>query len=246
MKTFKRIIAFALVSVMLVVFFAACADDTPNADITLPNNNNTTDPSNNNFEGYTTVNETVYVINLEGLNVRRTPEVPDDSASNKLGTLSYGKSVTRTGVNEATGWSRIMYNNEVAYVKTEFLSLTEPAATSEVPVGTDVPSESFTACNEDTEVYTTEYVNGKDVHVENAASTVYSAPNKGKAVSELKDGTKVKRVAVFYEKEDDHTYGWSKIEVTVDNTVKTYYIRNSQVKAEIVKDATTTAVTSAT
>ncbi len=229
----KKIIALMLVVFTLSALFVSCANDTNNPEITTPDPG--TDPNGTPIEGFTSVNETVYVIAESGLNVRSTPNA--DTEDNKVGSLAYGKDVTRTGVNETTDWSRIMYNNDVAFVKSEFLSTTKPDDIVTDATDTDVADDKFTACADDTFVYTTVVEEGKDVHKEGADSAVYSAPNKSKGAGSLKDGTAVKRVAVYYEKEDDHTYGWSKIEVTADGETKTYFIRNSQLKIEMVKDA---------
>ncbi len=229
----KKIIALMLVILTVAALFVSCAN---NNDNPADNTTTTQDPNVNvtPVDGFTAVNETVYVIAEGGLNVRRTPEAVDDS--NKISSIAYGKDVTRTGINETTGWSQILFNNEVAYVKSEYLSTTKPADMTTGATDTDVPDDKFTACNDETEVYVTDSSNN-DAHIENGDATVYSAPNRSTNIGSLKDGTAVKRVAVYYEKEDDHTYGWSKIEVTVENETKTYYIRNSQLKIEMVKEA---------
>ncbi len=236
----KKIIALILVIITLAALFVSCGDDTDApADGTTTPSNTTENNIPSAPDGFTAVNETVYVIAEGGVNVRSTPEVLD---TNKKSSLAYGKDVTRTGINEATGWSQILFNNEVAYIKSEFLSTTKPAEITNA-TDTDVPAENFVECNDETEIYATiADSDGKDVHAEGQEVNVYSAPNKAAGAGALKDGTAVKRVAVYYEKEDDHTYGWSKIEVTVDAETKTYYIRNSQLKIEMVKaDAGTTA-----
>ncbi len=236
----KKIIALMLVILTLAALFVSCGDDTENpADGTTTAG--TTDPNVTPVEGFTAVNETVYVIATSGVNVRSAPVADDDST--KINTLAYGKDVTRTGINETTGWSQILFNNEVAYVKSEFLSTVKPDDTTAGATDTDVPDDKFTACSDETEIYATiTDADGKDVHAEDQDVNVYSAPNRSAAAGSLKDGTAVKRVGVYYEKEDDHTYGWSKIEVTVENETKTYYVRNSQIKIEMVKaDTGTTA-----
>ncbi len=236
----KKIIALMLVILTLAALFVSCGNNNNinNPDETTPQGTN---GDGTPIEGFTAVNETVYA--TEKVNVRSTPEVTaDDAETNVIDQLAYGKDVTRTGINEATGWSRILFNNEVAYVRSEYLSTTKPEDTTDKNSDeTDVDAAKFTACSDDTEIYATiTDSDGKDVHAEGQEVNVYSAPNKGKKAAALKDGTAVKRVAVYYEKEDDHTYGWSKIEVTVENETKTYYVRNSQLKIEMVKEATDT------
>ena len=224
----KKIIALTLVICTLAFLFVAC--DGSDVTVTIKPGDTTANPL---FEGFTSVNETVYVTAENGLNVRSTPEVVEGT-DNKIGSLAYGKAVTRTGINEVTGWSRIMYNNEVAYVKSEYLSANEPAGTTAGSTDTDVPDTNFVACNDETEVYVTDSSNN-DAHVENGDATVYSAPNRSKQAGSLQDGTAVTRVAVYYENENDHTFGWSKIQVVVEGETLTYFIRNSQLKIEMVK-----------
>ena len=67
------------------------------------------------------VNETVYA--TTGVNVRTGP----DTAYEKLGMCSRGNSVTRTGVG-SNGWSRVTYNGSTAYIHSDYLSTTKPAA----------------------------------------------------------------------------------------------------------------------
>lgn len=65
------------------------------------------------------VNQTVYAI--AAVNVRIGPGT--DYAV--VGTLSFGHSVNRTGVG-SNGWSRVIYNGEVAYISSNYLSAIRP------------------------------------------------------------------------------------------------------------------------
>ena len=69
-------------------------------------------------ELFSSVNETVYATTT--VNVRDTYS----SSGNQLGSLSTSQSVTRTGIGtgEAEGWSRIEFNGQEAYVKSDYLS----------------------------------------------------------------------------------------------------------------------------
>lgn len=69
-------------------------------------------------ELFSSVNETVYATTT--VNVRDTYS----SSGNQLGSLSTSQSVTRTGIGtgEAAGWSRIEFNGQEAYVKSDYLS----------------------------------------------------------------------------------------------------------------------------
>ena len=50
-----------------------------------------------------------------------------DSSSDRVGSLSQGESVTRTGICD-NGWSRVDYNGTTAYVHSDYLTTTEPVA----------------------------------------------------------------------------------------------------------------------
>ena len=67
----------------------------------------------------TDVSETVWAVS--NVNVRSQ----SSTSASKLGMLSSGASVTRTGVCD-NGWSRIDYNGQEAYVNSTYLTTTEP------------------------------------------------------------------------------------------------------------------------
>lgn len=69
------------------------------------------------------VTETLYA--SEKVNVRAAADV----ASEKLGSVEMGATVTRTGTEGE--WSIIDYNGTIGYIKSEFLSATAPESTSE-------------------------------------------------------------------------------------------------------------------
>ena len=105
---------------------------------TSTNTTNTTNTSNtannkvNNTNTNTTVvnptfrdvNEKVYAI--KNCNVRSSCST---SANNKIGSLSEGELVIRTGVSQE--WSRIKYNGQVAYVASNLLTTEEPEENTE-------------------------------------------------------------------------------------------------------------------
>ena len=66
---------------------------------------------------FTEVNETVYA--TTSVNVRASYSADSD----KVGGLSTGASVTRTGVGD-NGWSRIVYGDRAAYVNSSYLTTT--------------------------------------------------------------------------------------------------------------------------
>ena len=74
------------------------------------------------------VDETVYATTT--VNVRSGP----GSDYEKLGTLYYGNSIQRTGVGD-NGWSRVVYNGQVAYMHSDYLSTKNPAVNTGNPGG---------------------------------------------------------------------------------------------------------------
>ena len=74
---------------------------------------------NDNGVVFTEVNETVYAI--ASVNVRTGP----GTAFERIDRLSYGQAIQRIGVGE-NGWSKVLYNGEVAYMYSDYLSATRP------------------------------------------------------------------------------------------------------------------------
>ena len=75
---------------------------------------------------FTSVNETVYATTT--VNIREGFSA--DTA--KVGSLGRGQSVKRVGIGtgDAEGWSQVEFNGQTAYISSEYLSLTKPAAQS--------------------------------------------------------------------------------------------------------------------
>lgn len=216
----KKILVLAIAILMVASVFVSCKNTSGDDNTTTVTNNDGTPV----VDGFTTITDTVYVNSAAGLNVRRTPDA-DENANNKIGTLTHGKAVQRTGINEATGWSRILYNGEVAYVKTEFLSSTEPEAVTTVVTDTDVPADQFVECNETVYVFPYDD-NGKYVSTGNA--NFYSAPNRSKYAGALDAGVQLTRVAKTTE--DAEGNGWSKLAYKDKDGKDIFiYMRNSVV-----------------
>lgn len=251
----KKLLTLSLVVFMLAAMFASCGDtttDNPVVTTTEPAGDDTTVPEG---DGFIEINETVYVNEkaLNGLNVRSTPNrTSADEESNVIGSLVFKQSVIRIGINETTGWSKIEYNGGIGYVSSEYLSTTEPGdVETTLPFEADeVPEDSFITFESpvNTVIYPTRWdaENSKDVHVEGSSVSCYSVAiaNYSSAdnaagkydsykVLSLDDGAEIQVSAVFYEKEDDRTYGWC--EFTYEG--ETYYVRNSQVKFIVAPDA---------
>ena len=75
---------------------------------------------------FTSVNETVYATTT--VNIREGFSADTD----KVGSLGRGQSVKRVGIGtgDAEGWSKVEFNGQTAYISSEYLSLTKPAAQS--------------------------------------------------------------------------------------------------------------------
>ena len=75
---------------------------------------------------FTSVNETVYATTT--VNIREGFSADTD----KVGSLGRGQSVKRVGIGtgDAEGWSEVEFNGQTAYISSEYLSLTKPAAPS--------------------------------------------------------------------------------------------------------------------
>ena len=221
----KRILVLALALALTVAALASCScggnTDDSNATTTLTGSDG--QPISPTPEGFTEINDIVYVNSAMGLNVRSTPDA--SNANNIVGSLAHGKDVARTGINEASGWSRILYNGAVAYVKTEFLSSTVPEAVTTVVTDTDVPADQFVECNETVYVFPTDD-NGK--YVSTGEANYYSAANRDKWAGALKAGEQLTRVAKTTE--DAEGNGWSKLAYKDKDGKDIFiYMRNSVV-----------------
>ena len=75
---------------------------------------------------FTSVNETVYATTT--VNIREGFSADTD----KVGSLGKGQSIKRVGIGtgDAEGWSEVEFNGTVAYISSDYLSLTKPAAQS--------------------------------------------------------------------------------------------------------------------
>ncbi len=86
------------------------------------------------------VNETVYVYNTESVNVREL----DSASSTRLGGLSKGTAVTRTGISTDGSWSRVSYNGKTAYISSDYLTKEKPADANTNTVTNEVATNEVT------------------------------------------------------------------------------------------------------
>ncbi|MCI9578957.1 MAG: SH3 domain-containing protein [Oscillibacter sp.] len=92
---------------------------------------------------FTDCNETVYATGTVNIRESYTAD------SNKLGSLSAGQSIARTGTSiagtEAEGWSRVeLSDGTVAYISSKYLSTTKPAPQQQQQQQTSKPSSGTT------------------------------------------------------------------------------------------------------
>ena len=80
--------------------------------------------------------ETVYA--TAGVNIRAKASVDAD----KIGTLAVGGSITRTG-KTSSGWSRVDYNGQTGYIKSDYLTTTKPTVTSNTTASSTSSSSSL-------------------------------------------------------------------------------------------------------
>ena len=102
-------------------------------------------------ELFSSVNETVYATTT--VNVRDTYS----SSGNQLGSLSTSQSVTRTGIGtgEAAGWSRIEFNGQEAYVKSDYLSTIKVEVSTPTNTTNNNTNTSSVSSNSNTTTTTT-------------------------------------------------------------------------------------------
>lgn len=99
------------------------------------NNNQTTNEEQQETEpnynvvlgNYIDVNETVYA--TTNVNIRAF----DNASCDKKGLLQSDKSITRTGIGD-NGWSRVIFNGEVTYVSSNYLTTEKPPEKIQVKV----------------------------------------------------------------------------------------------------------------
>ena len=80
--------------------------------------------------------ETVYA--TAGVNIRAKASAD----ANKIGTLAAGGSITRTG-KTSNGWSRVDYNGQTGYIKSDYLTTTKPTVTSNTTASSTSSSSSL-------------------------------------------------------------------------------------------------------
>ena len=146
------------------------------------------EPTNNSQDivaGHTFTPKNDKVTAKEYVNLRALPTTD----SEKVGTLNSGEFVERTAVSDK-GWSRLVYNGQVVYAVTSYLSNEVVAPKDPTPPTSD---DGFTAVDE--QVTAKEVTNLRTKPTTEGSEVVYT----------LQHGEYVRRIGV-------HTNGWSKLE----------------------------------
>ena len=116
MKLFRKWMA------MLAVVLTLCALATPVLATGEQGNDSAATGSgeNNNEPGYTEVDEIVYAVT--SVNIRTGPSI----YHTQLGVLPFGAPIRRTAIGD-NGWSKVVFNDGIAYIYSDCLSTTRPA-----------------------------------------------------------------------------------------------------------------------
>lgn len=121
----------------------------------------------------------------EFVNLRSLPTTD----SEKVGTLNSGEFIERTAVSDK-GWSRLIYNGQVVYAVTSYLSNEVVTPTNPTPSESD---DGFTVVDE--QVTAKDETNLRTLPTTDGSEVVYT----------LKNGEYVRRIGI-------HPNGWSKLE----------------------------------
>ena len=135
---------------------------------------------------YKEVNETVYVTGASSLNVRTGP----GTGYEKIGTLSEREATTRVGVGD-NGWSQIMYNGNVAYVSSNYLTTTKPAEPLNLSNYNPIRHNYTGLTAEDVEL-----INQVLAHCEQYANGEISDPKK--VITVQNHSTSMERVSAYF------------------------------------------------
>jgi len=259
----KKLLVLLLVLAMAFTMLASCSscnEDPENPDKGTTDGGNENDDPTPDKDGFKKANKTMYVYITDGngdpntassLNIRETPSAEDGVEI--LGSLPFGAEVKVTGENEDLGWFKIDYNGEVGYVNAKFLTNDKPEV--EDPANAEVVADDkFEKVNETVYIFATKWnatdkvdEHQHDVEKVNAYSRAYASGWDGKSDEWLANHASVTRVGVYYEKEDDPSYGWSKLSIvkTEGEDPVIVYVRNSQITKELPAGCTTAPETPA-
>ncbi len=121
---------------------------------------------------FTTVNQTVYA--LRNTNIKESYS----ATSATISSLTKDSSITRTGVSETSGWSRVQTTDgKIGYIQSSDLTTTAPTPTTPQPVTPTTPT--FTTVNQT--VYVTKNTNVKESY--STTSTTLTTLTKDSSVT---------------------------------------------------------------
>lgn len=147
---------------------------------------------------FTDVNETVTAKDVS--NLRSTPSTGDEG--NVVGQLKNGETLTRTGRNDDTGWSRLNYNGQIVYAVSAYLTTDLSYTTPTAPVNSNRVSTQdgrvivFTDCDD--------YITPKDVI--NLRTEPSTSGGESTVRTQVRNGTNLHRTG------DSGESGWSRVE----------------------------------
>ena len=104
-------------------------------------------------DGYLIVDE--WVSTTGNLNVRSTPEVKSDW-SNVVTTLKAGESIARVGIDEQSGWSKVVWKGQVCYASSKYLTLQKQTSS----IKANVADRYVLTVGEQTWLYSAQLTNG--------------------------------------------------------------------------------------
>ncbi len=144
------------------------------------------------------VNETVTAKDVS--NLRSTPYTGDEG--NVVGQLKNGETLTRTGRNDSTGWSRLEYNGQTVYAVSAYLTTDLTYKTPEKPTYPNRVSTQdgrvivFTDCDD--------YITPKDLI--NLRTEPSTSEGESTVRTQVRNGTNLHRTGY------SETSGWSRVE----------------------------------
>lgn len=147
---------------------------------------------------FTDVNETVTAKDVS--NLRSMPSTGDEG--NVVGQLKNGETLTRTGRNDDTGWSRLNYNGQTVYAVSAYLTTDLSYTTPTAPVNSNRVSTQdgrvivFVDCDD--------YITPKDLI--NLRTEPSTSEGESTVRTQVRNGTNLHRTGY------SEASGWSRVE----------------------------------
>ena len=147
---------------------------------------------------FTDVSETVTAKDVS--NLRSTPSTTEEG--NVVGQLKNGETLTRTGRNDDTGWSRLTYNGQTVYAVSAYLTTDASYKTPTAPVNSNRVSTQdgrvivFVDCDD--------YITPKDLI--NLRTEPSTSEGESTVRTQVRNGTNLHRTGY------SEASGWSRVE----------------------------------